>query len=169
MAEDHLQPGGALQPGQHLASNNGLFALVMETTGNSSLWQRGKAEVKWQSNTWSPPSSLNMQTDGNLLIINYSNPIGVEVWGTQTHDAGSAFQLLNDGTLIIWGPHGPVWQTDPVIKPRPTPTPTPPPHSWCCTIRTPNGRHASKSVVASNFADATSECNVLRINMEEPL
>ncbi len=106
-----------------LTSKNGQYYLLMEASGNLTLWQVGRIPIWWQSNTWSPPSSLNMQTDGNLVIYNYSSPQGVAVWATNTNVPGSSFQVMDTGDMYVWSPSGPVWG---FTHPPPPPPQTPP-------------------------------------------
>jgi hypothetical protein len=156
---DNLLSGGALQPGESLISKNGFFHLVMEPTGNLSLWQVGRLAVCWQTNTWSPPSSLNMAPDGNLMVINYSSAQGRVVWSSNTSTPNSAFQVLNNGDLIVWGPLGPTWDSGPIVRlPTPTPVPTPM-EQYCCSIGRDDGSFITKTILAQSYADASNQCS----------
>ncbi len=156
---DQIPPGGALQPGESLLSKSQEFRLVMEVNGNLSLWQVGHLPPIWQTGTIGRnPASLNMRTDGLLQLINFSQPQRLVLWTVPGKDwkANSTFQVLDSGLMVIWGPHGPTWQSRYDDYPDPNGTETP----WCCTLTDLKGNIKSIGTIsATDYGDALRKCS----------
>lgn len=110
-----LPSGQVLVPGQTLFSDDGRYALVMQTDGNLVEYSD---HALWSSQTYNHPGSLAvMQTDGNLVVY---GPTGQPLWasGTWGH-SGSQVTLRNDGNLVINGPQGEQLWSNGVFWPAP--------------------------------------------------
>ena len=64
-----LGEGVTLQPGQFVASPDGLFELVMQDDGNLVLYDAGRSRALWSSRTNGDGGAfVTMQADGNLVV-----------------------------------------------------------------------------------------------------
>ncbi|MGF9944630.1 hypothetical protein ABEX44_15410 [Priestia megaterium] len=104
--KDRLNPGEKLLPGQSLWSQNGQYALVMQTDGNLVQYKSGVA--LWASGTNGKKVDFAiLQDDGNFVI--YGG--GGALWDTKTHGNKVAYLIVqDDGNIVIYGANGkPVW------------------------------------------------------------
>lgn len=114
-AQDRLQPGQALNPGQSISSANGVYRFVMQTDGNLVLYQNQRA--LWSSQTnGSQAKQAIMQTDGNFVVY-FSNR---GPWATGPRVQGSYIVVQDDGNVVVYGGGRALWATG-------TNQPTPPP------------------------------------------
>ena len=64
-----LNPGQTLEPGWYLASSNGAYKLVMQSSDGTLVLYQG-AQPLWSSSGQGAGASVTMQGDGNLVIYN---------------------------------------------------------------------------------------------------
>ncbi|MEV3911917.1 hypothetical protein [Streptomyces canus] len=102
-----LLPGQRLNPGDRLASPNGLNVLVLQTDGNLVEYIPGGRAI-WATNTRVSNSVLFMQADGNLVVVAPGNR---PVWASATSGKpGSILELQDDRNLVVYAPgHVAVW------------------------------------------------------------
>lgn len=99
MGGDQLTNGQTMVGNRYIASQNGLYALVMQTDGNLVLYGLGFRAL-WSTQT--PGSSgafLGLQNDGNVVLYSSSQ---VPLWNTQTSGSLSRLVLQNDGNLVAY-------------------------------------------------------------------
>lgn len=103
-----LQSGEALSAGQHKASCDGRFALVMQGDGNLVLYQSGR--VLWHTATnGRGGQTAVMQPDGNFVV--YSGG-GVALWSSGTSGrVGSWLAVQDDGNLVVYQGGTPRWSS----------------------------------------------------------
>ncbi len=110
-----MNPGQTLEPGWYLASSNGAYKLVMQSSdGNLVLYQG--AQPLWSSSGQGAGASVTMQGDGNLVIYNG----GVAKWSSNTGGfSGAVLALQDDANLVIY--QGPTaiwdWRNGPLKAP----------------------------------------------------
>jgi hypothetical protein len=80
----------------------------MQGDGNFVVYHNGNKPI-WASNTHGLHGNLHviMQTDGNLVVYNPSNPGENEHprWASNTHgmDANCVLVMQDDGNLVLYG------------------------------------------------------------------
>ncbi|MGW5192021.1 hypothetical protein ACWEOO_22450 [Kribbella sp. NPDC004138] len=99
---DTLLPGQKLLPGQYIRSRSGVFTLIMHSSGDAKLFQRGVSLPLWTSGTWRPGSVLVMGTDGTLQVI-YGR---TKVWWMSIKSVGAKLVLPDTGNLAIYNTRG---------------------------------------------------------------
>jgi hypothetical protein len=82
------------------------YRMVMQSDGNAVIYD-GSVAI-WASHTNRPGSTLEMQTDANLVVY---GPGHVALWATnRTGPNNSYLQGQNDGNFVIYAPNGtPLW------------------------------------------------------------
>ncbi|MEW2119940.1 hypothetical protein AB0945_33110 [Streptomyces sp. NPDC005474] len=110
-----LLPGQRLNPGDRLASPNGLNVLIMQTDGNLVEYIPGGRSV-WATGTRTANSVLFMQGDGNLVVVAPGNrPVWASGTGGRT---GSVLELQDDRNLVVYAPgHVAVWANNVAGRP----------------------------------------------------
>lgn len=97
-----LFPGQSLLPGQSLQSDNGLYALTMQSDGNVVLRNSASAPL-WRTGTGGGqfvPADFIMQTDGNLVLYDTS---GQYRWASKTQGNPGAFlNVQDDGNVVVY-------------------------------------------------------------------
>ena len=97
-----LFPGQSLLPGQSLQSDNGLYALTMQSDGNVVLRNSQSAPL-WRTGTGGgqfDPRDFIMQNDGNLVLYDTS---GQPHWASKTQGNPGAFlNMQDDGNLVVY-------------------------------------------------------------------
>ena len=100
-----LYPGESLSAGQSITSPDGSYAAAMQRDGNFVLY--GPSGPLWASNTGVPGSWVQMNSDGNLVVV---SPSWQPVWASGTQTAGYAvLAVQDDGNLVIYAANGPAW------------------------------------------------------------
>ena len=117
---DTLYSGNALNTGQWLASNNGIYGIKMKNDGNMILY---KGNIKlWASNTngyRNGPFQLRMQTDNHLVLWDVSCNA---IWATHGYLHGDndwkrgAYAIIqNDGNFVVYDGNDKImWSTNTV-------------------------------------------------------
>ncbi|MEN0130265.1 MAG: D-alanyl-D-alanine carboxypeptidase family protein [Brevundimonas sp.] len=111
-----LNSGGALAPGEVLASQDGRHTLVMSEDGDLQLLGPD-ARVRWSSETSVAGSSLALRDDGDLAI---RTPAGYAAWRTGTYGHKDAtLTLQDDGNLVLVDREGnELWSTGTALGPE---------------------------------------------------
>lgn len=123
---DRLAPGQALNPGQYIVSNSGVFSLHYQGDGNLVVYRNGNEPI-WASNTpYGYPGYFVMQTDGNAVVYGVA---GNAAWATGTHgNPGACLVMQDDGNLVVYSRNmTPLWATG---TPRTNPTVTMHPEAY---------------------------------------
>jgi RHS repeat-associated protein len=104
-----LPVGQTLSSGQSVASPNGSYTLLLETSGDLVVDQ-GSTQI-WDTNTAGNPNDyLILQTDGNLVL--YSSGAS-QLWASSTAGTVASYLAMqNDGNLVIYGPSGATWNRE---------------------------------------------------------
>jgi surface antigen len=107
---DHLGVYGTLSQNQYLLSNDGRYALLMQSDGNLVLYGPG-FHVLWTSGTAGQgPSFLTLQPDGNLVLYNAA---GAAIWNSKTSGAigPQSFVMQSDGNAVLYASSVSVFNT----------------------------------------------------------
>jgi hypothetical protein len=102
-AQNSLQPGDKLNPGDSRTSSNGRYELYYQGDGNLVLYSRTTPDV-WQSRTnTNDPGFAVMRTDGNLVVYNSAAEIRFE---SGTGVSGTYLVVTDDGRIVLYSPGG---------------------------------------------------------------
>lgn len=95
---DTLNTGGTLLVGQYLRSNDGRYALLLQSDGNLILYSPGY-HVLWHTGTnGTAADRLIMQMDGNLVLYTVNTPR----WWSGTGGPGFFLRMQSDGNLVVY-------------------------------------------------------------------
>ncbi|PKU68022.1 mannose-specific lectin-like [Dendrobium catenatum] len=107
-ADDRLNAGQSLGPGQSLAQGGYLF--IMQQDCNLVLYDNGGAVWATGTNGRASGCVLRMQTDGNLVIYSGSNVI----WASNTNRQNGNYYLIvqRDRNVVIYdNSNNAIWAT----------------------------------------------------------
>lgn len=103
----------SLHPGQTLVSKNGIYTLMMQNDCNLVIY-RGTPSIQnavWDTSTHGRGFNCRatMQSDGNFVVYDAFNRA---LFDTGTHgNANTILLMQDDGNLVIYAPHGPIWDS----------------------------------------------------------
>ncbi|MFT7186498.1 MAG: hypothetical protein ACI84K_001901, partial [Pseudohongiellaceae bacterium] len=109
-AADTLQVSQQLSQGQNLESSNGAYRFNFQSDGNLVIREQSSGSALWSSKTnGQNGTSLNMQSDGNLVLYTSS---GSAVWSSGTSGTGATrFVIQGDGNAVLQTSSGlSVWE-----------------------------------------------------------
>lgn len=96
-ANDRLQSGESLYPGQFLASADGRFIFVLQHDGHAVIY--GPSGALWGTGIANGQGVvLQMQPDGNVGL---RAPDWSVVWSTGSVSPGAALIMQSDGNLVV--------------------------------------------------------------------
>lgn len=108
-----LKPGESLAAGQTISSPDKKYVLAMQTDGNLVIYNQqgsGYTATWWTGTNGRIGSFVKMQSDGNFVLFQNSNPI----WHSGTYAtrmAGANITMQNDGNLVIYKNNVALWST----------------------------------------------------------
>jgi hypothetical protein len=108
-ADDRLDPGDGLLPGDSLTSPSGRYWLVYQGDGNLVLYDLATAVALWWTGTVGEvPGQAVMQGDGNFVVYNAD---GLPVWWSATEgNDGARLFVQDDANVVVYAPNDvPVW------------------------------------------------------------
>ena len=99
--KSYLCAGESLFVKQGLLSENGKYSLTYQSDNNLVVSQMRTSDVVWSSDTGGCPKSVEMRTDGNLIITDCDNKV---MWSTKIASSSKKvfLKLLNDGNLVVY-------------------------------------------------------------------
>ena len=101
-----LQPGQGLGPGESIASCNGQYRLVVQSTDGNVVEYEGGTALWASKTTGQAGDRIVMQTDGNLVI--YQG--WAALWASHTNGhPGATFALQDDGNIVVYDGSTPLW------------------------------------------------------------
>ena len=106
---DTLTSGGELTSGQSLHSPSFRHRLVVQPDGNLVQYDGGRP-VWWTGTYAGRGTSLDLQTDGNLVL---HSPAGAALWHTRTYGSGAANRLVvqDDGNVVLYAGNRALWSS----------------------------------------------------------
>ncbi|MCP2337595.1 hypothetical protein [Actinomadura rupiterrae] len=95
-----LSNGVTLYPYQKVVSQNRLWQLRQEPSGDLALYYNGK--LRWHTGTAGHKNAATtMQTDGNLVV----RAGGKAIWSTHTWHKNTWLAVQNDGNIVVYTGH----------------------------------------------------------------
>ncbi len=107
ITDDTLFPDDSLQPGALISSANDRYQVIMQDDGTLVVYDARSKTDLWDSYTSTGKSTVDMQSDGNLVL---RGPLGKPLWSSRTPGHAGAYAIIqNDGNFMVYVGQTPVW------------------------------------------------------------